>query len=57
MGKKVHEVDVVSNVDPVQGDVCQQFSHTDLLKIVVLFLEQTAVGGDCVDDSGHLNIF
>ena len=40
MRGQVHEVNVVSDVCPVEGDVGQQFFDAKLLKVVVLLLQQ-----------------
>jgi hypothetical protein len=53
----VHEVDVVGDVDPVEGDVREQFGDAEGFQFVVVFVQQTAVGADGVDHSCHLNIF
>ena len=48
MGGDVHEVYVVCDVDPVEGNVLEQTTHAQLLQVGVLLLQQTAVGGDGV---------
>lgn len=57
MWRGVHEVDVVGDVDPVEGDVREQFGDAEGFQFVVVFVQQTAVGADGVDHSCHLNIF
>ena len=50
MRKEVHEIDIVSYVDPVQRDVREQSPDTQLLEVVILLLQQTAVCADSVND-------
>jgi hypothetical protein len=51
------EVNIVGDVDPVQGDVRQQFAHSDLFELVVFLLKESPVCRHCVDHSSHSNIF
>ena len=53
----VHEIDVIGDVDPVESDVREQLADSDLFKIAVLFLQETAVGSDCVYHSCHFKYF
>ena len=57
MGGWVHEVDVVGDVDPVQGDVGEQFPHAYFLEVSILLGQKAPVCGYGVDYSCHSNIF
>jgi hypothetical protein len=57
VGRGVHEVDVVGDVDPVQRDVGEQLADAQLLQLQVVLLQQAPVRAHRVYDPSHFQIF
>lgn len=53
MRDDVHEIDIVGDVYPVKCDMGKKFLYAQLLEVVVILLQQTAIGTHSIDDSCH----
>jgi len=57
INNELHEIDVISNIYPVQRNVRDQFLDSQFFKFIVIFLQETAIGTYRIYYSSHLNIF